>query len=405
MALSILRVGLQGRMTSQSIRLLPAIVMTERRAGITHKSLRKPKDIKPFPYETKKYGVIQGFLDDTAKRLDENSRIIVVEGSICSGKSTLAKTIAEEFDFLHFPEVNMDMQFIDDTGFDVRSLQHVFPDILRPFDEKLFYERPDSKMVANFRNELLFIRIEQYCDAMAHLLNTGQGIVLERSPFSDYVIVKALYKCGYITENDVKAHGDCCIHAFPYIYRPHLVIYLDVPVDILQKRIKNRGIDYEVNSKIRWLDYLKSIKDLYEEYYLPSIREQSEVLIYDWSEFGDYKAVIEDIERIDFEKAMNDSHSLKFSDWKEKNSRDWMEIRYLVTTDKLSVVNKAYTTLRFNTPDLIADSEEIEAFILAKNKYFPTWAPGWDPKNGIRYLWKNHKISYREALKYAYRTR
>lgn len=91
--------------------------------------------------------------------------------------------------------------------------------------------------------------------------------------------------------------------------------------------------DYEVNSKIRWVDYLKGIKDLYEEYYLPSIREQSEVLIYDWSEFGDYNAVIEDIERIDFEKAMNDHHSLKFSDWKEKNNRDWMEIRYLWVDD------------------------------------------------------------------------
>lgn len=58
--------------------------------------------------------------EDTQDHFDENSRIIVVEGNIGVGKSYLAKKIAEELDFLLFPEATMDFKYIDDQGFDLR---------------------------------------------------------------------------------------------------------------------------------------------------------------------------------------------------------------------------------------------------------------------------------------------
>lgn len=84
---------------------------------------------------------------------------------------------------------------------------------------------------------------------------------------------------------------------------------------------------HEVNSPIRWNDYLKAIENVYKEKYLPTTREESEVLIYDWSDYTQAEIVVEDIERIDFEKNMNDVHSPKFSQWKEKNTREWLEVR------------------------------------------------------------------------------
>jgi NADH dehydrogenase (ubiquinone) 1 alpha subcomplex subunit 10 len=34
-------------------------------------------------------------------------------------------------------------------------------------------------------------------DALAHLFNTGQGVVMDRSPYSDFVFIEAMTKCGY----------------------------------------------------------------------------------------------------------------------------------------------------------------------------------------------------------------
>ena len=41
--------------------------------------------------------------DYTTDRLDEYSRIIVVDGNIGAGKTTVAKTIAKAFDMLYLP--------------------------------------------------------------------------------------------------------------------------------------------------------------------------------------------------------------------------------------------------------------------------------------------------------------
>ena len=34
-------------------------------------------------------------------------------------------------------------------------------------------------------------------------------------------------------------------------WKPHLIVYLDCPVDVCMQRIKERGIPAEVNSKVR----------------------------------------------------------------------------------------------------------------------------------------------------------
>lgn len=41
----------------------------------------------------------------------------------------------------------------------------------------------------------------QYVDALAHLLNTGQGVVLERSPYSDTVFMDAMATKGYVQKS------------------------------------------------------------------------------------------------------------------------------------------------------------------------------------------------------------
>lgn len=53
------------------------------------------------------------------------------------------------------------------------------------------------------------------------------------------------------------------------IWRPHLIIYLDVPVEKTLENNKKRGTDYEANSKALTPEYLQTMEALYKDKYLP----------------------------------------------------------------------------------------------------------------------------------------
>lgn len=54
--------------------------------------------------------------------------------------------------------------------------------------------------------------------------------------------------------------------------RPHLVIYLDVPVPKVRQNIQNRAISYEKDSSVLTPQYLDVMEKKYKQDYLKSIR-------------------------------------------------------------------------------------------------------------------------------------
>ena len=81
------------------------------------------------------------------------------------------------------------------------------------------------------RNVSTFLRYEQYVDALAHLLSTGQGVVLDRSCYSDFVFVEAMTKSNYLSKAARSAYYDIKKNTILELLKPHLVIYLDIPVE------------------------------------------------------------------------------------------------------------------------------------------------------------------------------
>lgn len=73
-------------------------------------------------------------MDGTTKRLNENSKVIVVEGLPCIGKTEVAKTLAQELDMKHFPMVTMDDYYINSYGYDTRKMDPKLPHNLKSFD-------------------------------------------------------------------------------------------------------------------------------------------------------------------------------------------------------------------------------------------------------------------------------
>jgi NADH dehydrogenase (ubiquinone) 1 alpha subcomplex subunit 10 len=55
------------------------------------------------------------------------------------------------------------------------------------------------------------------------------------------------------------------------LMKPHLVIYLDIPVPLVQQRIKERNIPYEVNSKVFTPEYLSDMEYFYKQHFLKQI--------------------------------------------------------------------------------------------------------------------------------------
>lgn len=151
--------------------------------------------------------------------------------------------------------------------------------------------------IPNEIDELLY-RYSQYIDALAHVFSTGQGVVLDRSCYSDFVFLEAMYNSNYISKGVRSVYYDLRNNTIAEILKPHLVIYLDVPVDTVKQRIKERNIDYEVNSKALTDKYLQDIDSLYKQKFLKEVSVASELLVYDWSGGGDAEVVVEDIERI-----------------------------------------------------------------------------------------------------------
>ena len=99
--------------------------------GMKLKEYKEPaKDIRgvaydkaPWPYETKKYRWYHSFfsIDKTVHRMDENTKVIVVEGNIGVGKTTLAKNLADLLGMKYLPEPGFPDYYKWIVGIDLRD--------------------------------------------------------------------------------------------------------------------------------------------------------------------------------------------------------------------------------------------------------------------------------------------
>lgn len=333
--------------------------------------LSKPK---PFPYLEKKYTAFQACKDvlfkTTTHRFDENTKVVVVDGPIAAGKSAFAKELATELEMKYFPEPTMDNYYINSYGYDLRKLDPQLPASVQSFDANNFLQNPTHKQVATFQIRMLMQRYVQYIDALAHLFSTGEGVVLDRSVYSDFVFMEAMFKNGYISKGARSVYYDIVKNTFSELMKPHLVIYLDVPVSMVKDRIKKRGNPAEANSKALTDNYLQDIEKIYKQQYLKDISTHAELLIYDWSNHGETEVVVEDIERIDFDRFDKDDSHMR--DWRMENEEDWTEARarYMENVDLMNYFNVP----RYDVPELIIPAED-----------FKVWSDLWFNAPGMKF--------------------
>lgn len=318
-----------------------------------------PAKPPPFPYKEKRFGYWYLRTDTTSKRFDENTKIIVVEGSVAAGKTTLAKALAEEFEMLFVREADMDLEYKNDYGYDVRDYKHLISGKLQPFDLSDFYANPHHENVTTFQMRMYKHRYYQYIDVLQHIFNTGQGVVMDRCVYSDFCFVETMVKHGYMGEDVKRYYYDIRKNSMTELLKPHLIVYLDVPVDVLLERIKKRGVAYEQDTSVLTPEYLQTLADVYKNQYLKDLGKHAELLVYDWSKFGDPEMVIEDIERIDFDRF--DKYDLKMRDWRFRNEQAYGTRRFYYTTQKF-ILHSYLNVPLLNVPELFAEGHDVRSY-------------------------------------------
>lgn len=266
--------------------------------GISSKAMRHrlPREPKPapFPYKEKKYTFLRALFDTTTDRFDENSKLIVVEGPPAAGKGALAKELAEDLEMLYMPSPTIGDTMVNSYGYNLRQLDPKLPESCQSYDETDFLKDPKKlhgTKAGRFQLTKFALRYERYIDALAHILNTGQGVVMDRSPYSDMAYIAAMAEQGIVSRNS----KTCCpipnallfmivrYLVFNYyhqirnnslfaIWRPHLVVYLDVPVDEVRRRIEARNRPNEKDSLATSPAYLQTLENTYKKNYLKDIR-------------------------------------------------------------------------------------------------------------------------------------
>lgn len=341
-----------------SKQVLPAVTQSCNITGKTFrgKPLQRPK---PWPYQEKPYTLLSSIFDKTTWRFDENSKIVCVDGPVAAGKSDFAKALADELEMKYMPQPTMDRVYTNAYGYDLRQLDKDLPPACRSFEEKHYHADPNAKLVASYQIKMLNLRYSDYVDALAHLMSTGQGVVLERSVYSDMVFMETMYRHGHISKGARSYYNQLIYHVMPELMKPHLVIYLDVPVAEVKNRIKKRNVDYEVNSKALTDDYLKTMESVYKQQYLKDISNHAELLVYDWSNYGEVEVVVEDIERIDFERFKHGDS--KLDDWRMWHEEDWNAKRMIYSTHKPFLMNY-FNVPRIDVPEILWTADETTAW-------------------------------------------
>lgn len=159
---------------------------------------------------------------------------IVIEGPIGSGKSTLAKILADRFS-VHFLSEKSEKN---------------------PFLPK-FYE--DMKRYAlSTQLFFLFQRADQ-------IQKISQKDMFKKSIIADFFLEKdPIFAKINLDEEEFKLYHQIFSHLQLKAPKPDLIIYIQTSVETLEKRIKERNIDFEIDISTL---YLETIAESYSEFF------------------------------------------------------------------------------------------------------------------------------------------
>lgn len=193
--------------------------------------------------------------------------ITLVEGNISAGKTTLVERLSNHLGYKAFFE----------------------PVENNPWLEK-FYQDP-KRYAFPLQMWILERRYQMYLEAMKYLKShPGEGVLLDRSVFSDIVFARWNNELGQINDNQMTQYITKRHQLMTAVPLPDCVIYLDVaPSVCLHRMIKrNRGCEVGVS-----VEYLEGLDKHYKLFLNDMQRQGVPTINLDWRSFGTVDEVAE----------------------------------------------------------------------------------------------------------------
>jgi deoxyadenosine/deoxycytidine kinase len=196
--------------------------------------------------------------------------LIIIEGNIGAGKSTLTEGLVAELGARAFYEPVESNPYLND-----------------------FYSNP-KRWALEMQYWLMARRYEMHEQAIQHISKTGQAVVMDRSIYGDSVFAKKNWQDGHIDDRGYKAYLQ---HRKLYVDRlltPQITLFLDVKPEVCHHRILNlRKRDCEAGVP---LEYLRGLEKCYGELLMELEDRGSQVYRVAWNDFGSIKDVLKTIE-------------------------------------------------------------------------------------------------------------
>lgn len=180
------------------------------------------------------------FNDKLAKIINEGvaKNMIIIDGVVGVGKSSLMEILSEELDLTVFPEPVIDNPLLP-----------------------LFYE--DMKRYG-FALQVFFL------NHRFRMIKEGQrldGAIMDRSIYGDVIFAKMLHDQKNMSEAEIECYLDLFANMMEHLPTPELVIYLKTDTESAIKKIQKRGREFEQNTDHQyWEDLNREYSDYFSSY-------------------------------------------------------------------------------------------------------------------------------------------
>jgi len=168
-----------------------------------------------------------------------------------------------------------------------------------------------------------------------------------------------------------------------------MTIYLDAPISTVREPINARKDPREVGSKILTDKYLQTIADIYQDKFLPLMKQSGEVVEIDWKEKAtemDMDNIAEELQLCELQA--EDSEDTKYADWSRMDEEDWTKIR-LMMDDRDALLGLFVAPMPFDCPEVMFTQDDAAVYErIVKDHPIYKYAPGWAPSLGQKTLFK-----------------
>lgn len=184
--------------------------------------------------------------------------LIIVEGLIGSGKSTLCEKLGETLNYKVMYE----------------------PVAENPYLEK-FYADP-KRWALEMQYYLMSARFKMHQEAIDHIWKTGQSVIMDRSIYGDAVFCEKNYMDGNIDALGFRSYMYMRDVMFRFLMVPHITMYLNASPETCLNRIHSRGRDCEKGIP---KPYLAGLDMLYQKLLIDLENRGSKIVRLDWEVF------------------------------------------------------------------------------------------------------------------------